>query len=554
MTFDATFSRMPLSRSAGARTGAILGILGGGLATMSWAGHAGAYCREVTASPPAGYDPAQQGCYAGPGSLPPLFWRNQCVGYSLQRNASKQISLADATSVAERAFTTWSSAACPGGGTPSILPTAFPPVTCNAVPSEAHNNPIIFRDDGWPYADTSNAIGYTTLTVYLSTGEILGATVEINSANYTIVANPPAPQGAYDLASILTHEAGHFLGLAHAADSTAVMNAFYKPGSTVLSPDDVAGICSIYSPDGSRSTQNGPASAMTCDSTPPNGFTDDCGSLDAGGSAVGAGGGNAGTAGDGGDPPAPCAYSVLSCAVGHAAGSRDGRLAPFGVVVLLGAIAARARRASRRAGAAGALGLFLGVLGAGATCARAAKASVSVSVLFDELLRKAAAAAVVTPTDQRALWEGGRIVTYTRVRVDRPVAGHLAGEVWVRTMGGAVGNIGQIVEGEATFQAGQPSLVFLHTHLEAATDPSTGADGGTLGVVEGAQGQFPIATPVADARSGGPRLAIAQNMGALLAPPFRATPARLARDVLQGRPVEDAVREIRAAWPRTHAR
>jgi MYXO-CTERM domain-containing protein len=63
---------------------------------------------------------------------------------------------------------------------------------------------------------------------------------------------PPPPSGypynTYDLQAILTHEAGHFLGLAHSVDTSAIMYAFYSPGSIHLTPDDVAGICTIYPP------------------------------------------------------------------------------------------------------------------------------------------------------------------------------------------------------------------------------------------------------------------------------------------------------------------
>jgi Matrixin len=335
--------RRRASRPAGLASAAALAI-----ATLVCPAQARAFCREVTTSPPKAYDPAANGCFTGSGeSLPTLFWRNQCVGYSLQRNASRQVSLADATRVAEEAFAAWSGASCAQGGSPSILPSAFPAVSCNAVPSQEHNNPIIFHDDSWPYSDSSNAIGFTTLTVDLTTGDILGATIEINSANFTIVADPPAPTGAYDLASILTHEAGHFLGLAHSASASAVMNAFYKPGSNVLSADDVAGICAIYSPDGSRSTQNGSVAGMTCDPQPPEGFTDGCGALDAG-SAVGFGGPP--TTGDGqatsdGGGPATCTFNVLSCAVG-AVGSRAPSSGAGLLVVVLagGGIVRRSRR------------------------------------------------------------------------------------------------------------------------------------------------------------------------------------------------------------------
>jgi hypothetical protein len=175
-----------------------------------------------------------------------------------------------------------------------------------------------------------------------------------------------------------------------------------------------------------------------------------------------------------------------------------------------------------------------------ASAARDAGASVSTAVLFEDLVRDADAVATVTPLERFATWEDGRIVTYTRVRVDRAVAGSVPPDPWIRTMGGVVGRIGQIVEGEASFAAGQPTLVFLRQRPDS------------LEVVARGQGQFALAA--ADERR--PRLLAASNMGMLLPPPRErvararggGAAARLARDVLQGQLLEDAVNVIIAAW------
>jgi hypothetical protein len=166
-------------------------------------------------------------------------------------------------------------------------------------------------------------------------------------------------------------------------------------------------------------------------------------------------------------------------------------------------------------------------------------ASVSVALTFDDLVQRATAAAVVVPVDQHGVWEGGRIATYTRARVERLVAGHLPEEISLRTYGGAVGRIGQLVEGEATFAAGAPSLVFVHPLGDAALP-------GTFAVVEGAQGQFSIVK----AGDQPARLAPARNVGAVVALPPAAP--RPARDVLAGKLFEDAVRAIGAMWSRVH--
>jgi hypothetical protein len=173
-----------------------------------------------------------------------------------------------------------------------------------------------------------------------------------------------------------------------------------------------------------------------------------------------------------------------------------------------------------------------------------ARGSVSIAITWDRLLRQSTASVVVTPIEARSVWEGGRIYTYTRVHVDRSVAGELAegGETWVRTMGGVVEKIGQIVEGEAVLEPGRPSLLFLHAALAGAVE-----------VTGRGQGQFPVVT-----ETSGTRLRVVRNnaVGALLAPhvSVSSNATRLAADVLHGRFVDDVAGEIAADWGRTHAR
>jgi len=197
------------------------------------------------------------------------------------------------------------------------------------------------------------------------------------------------------------------------------------------------------------------------------------------------------------------------------------------------------------------LALLLG-LAAVPSAATDAQASVSIAVTFDGLVRETSLAAVVTPIEQRAYWENGRIYTYTRVSVDRVLAGGAAdgagaasdkpGEVWVRTMGGIVGKIGQAVDGEAVLIVGRPSLLFLHS-----------GPPGALEVTARGQGQFPIVVDEKKAT----RVIRAGNVGALLQPKSRTTqattPAALAADVIHGRLLDDVARDVASAYKRLHA-
>jgi hypothetical protein len=175
-----------------------------------------------------------------------------------------------------------------------------------------------------------------------------------------------------------------------------------------------------------------------------------------------------------------------------------------------------------------------------------ASASVSLAATWDGLLHESVAAAVVTSVESRPVWENGRIYTYTRVHVDRPVAGALGtgSEAWVRTMGGIVGKVGQIVEGEASFAPGESSLLFLHA----------GPVGAYVVTARG-QGQFPV---VADGVA--PAHLVKSNSVGMLLDPRGATAtaavpaARLAADVVHGRLVDDVARDVAAAWGAAHAR
>jgi hypothetical protein len=189
-----------------------------------------------------------------------------------------------------------------------------------------------------------------------------------------------------------------------------------------------------------------------------------------------------------------------------------------------------------------------------------AAASVSIAATWDGLLHESTAAALVTAMESQAVWENGRIYTYTHVHVDRPVAGALGtgSDPWIRTMGGVVGKVGQLVEGEASFAPGEGSLLFLRP-----------GPAGAFVVTARAQGQFPIvndgASPAHLVKSNlagmliGPRptstaVTAAPTAVAVPAAPTAVAAPRLAAEAIHGRLVDDVAREVAAAWDSAHAR
>lgn len=246
------------------------------------AGHA--FCRTTTTPIPASYSPSD-GCFAD--GLP-LFWKNACVGYSLNENASVLVPFADATRVIDAAFATWNDATCADSGTTvGITSSNLGAVTCAEVrynQNGPNQNVIVFRDDKWPYSDPNNTLGLTTVTFNADTGEIYDADMEINASGKNLTTSTITPLTGFDLLSVVTHEAGHFLGLAHAVDSRSTMYASYRPGTSALrtlAADDVAGICSIYPTATTRNvaatvSASGVTDATACDAAPRHGFSTAC--------------------------------------------------------------------------------------------------------------------------------------------------------------------------------------------------------------------------------------------------------------------------------------
>jgi hypothetical protein len=250
-----------------------------------------AYCRTTTTPLPGPtFDPSLSGACWMQGV--PLGWpAGSSIPFSLASAASVQVTLADATRVADTAFTTWNTAACPNstsdGGSadassaPNVQAYDNGPVDATVVAMDCGlvecgptvhdtNHLIVFRDNDWTHNDVNNTLALTTVTYGVDTGTIFDADIEINSSTtstpphlLTTTEPPPPdlPQNTYDLQAILTHEAGHFLGLAHATETTSIMYAYYSPGSLTLTGDDLAGICAIYPPGGSTAP---PARSSGC--------------------------------------------------------------------------------------------------------------------------------------------------------------------------------------------------------------------------------------------------------------------------------------------------
>jgi len=239
------------------------------------ANDASAYCQMTTGG---GAQVGEQACVE---IGAPLVWTDPCLSYAVDRRGSVWMDLSEIEDSVNAAFETWETAACPEGGTPNLVfKPSMQPSTCkrpefNSVGKNV--NTIAFLDpwkdpclddDGDPYDERAFAV--TIVWYNTSTGEIFDADMMINDQQFSggRAGGPYAdcPEDGCDgsdadLRGIVTHEAGHFIGIGHCNPkdendpndpcvmatmfSRADRNAVAKRS---LAPDDIDAVCDIYPP------------------------------------------------------------------------------------------------------------------------------------------------------------------------------------------------------------------------------------------------------------------------------------------------------------------
>jgi hypothetical protein len=243
-------------------------------------GDAAAFCRTTTC------DATTETCTKNDSGCVrdgvPVIWSNLPIVYRFYNGGSSK--LTDDTAVrkaVKAAFKTWTQVQCKNGQT-SVAFVNGPDITEDKplkAKQASDNNGIYFRDDTWPHDDADESLALTNQIYGERTGTIDYADIEINTANTDFVVGDDESDGI-DFQSVMTHEAGHYLGLAHSLNQDSIMVARYCASSDrcqsletkrALSLDDENAVCALYPPAGTSDNTNTAPPASCAQSRNPGG-------------------------------------------------------------------------------------------------------------------------------------------------------------------------------------------------------------------------------------------------------------------------------------------
>lgn len=227
------------------------------------------YCLTTTAMPLPGTTCVTDGEV--------LKWPRQCISFSVMDRGEPDPPLERVRSIADISFNAWTDVTCDGQPIGLDIRQTEALAECEDPEYNRHApnaNTIMFVFD-WHERDLPlDAFALTLVWHNPKTGTIYDADMQLNETLGRFSAcDETCPPGAVDLQNVITHEAGHFLGLGHSEVDVSTMSARATLGETRkrdLDGDDHAGLCALYA-------DYAEASCVDEDFRPNHGFGTQCG-------------------------------------------------------------------------------------------------------------------------------------------------------------------------------------------------------------------------------------------------------------------------------------
>jgi MYXO-CTERM domain-containing protein len=171
-------------------------------------------------------------------------WSTETIGLQMDSEFENYLGPGEAYAALAMGFEAWRGLP----RVPDMMIMPGTPATLGHHDGHPTNGIYLLRD--WPYDAAKLAV--TVVTYEMDTGRLLDADIVVNGkANFALLPEPtPAGDSSYDLAAVLTHEAGHVLGLGESsAGVDATMWPYAKPDDTdkrTLAEDDEDGAIESY--------------------------------------------------------------------------------------------------------------------------------------------------------------------------------------------------------------------------------------------------------------------------------------------------------------------